>query len=264
MRLSYVTANLIGQPSGFSGDTDWGKLDAAMISETTPETFRAICRKVKGMGFDGIEIYTGHCSYLDRDVDFAKAIAEVCGEEGLAVVGYAGGFGRPDGTREDFKRTFAMCKALGAALMTGGIAGPPDWSLCAEMLREEGLIIAYENHPETTPEEILAKIGPYEDVIKVGLDTGNLAAQGGDALEAAKKLLPFIAHLHLKDVREVGAHNTVAVGKGVAKAREALLYLVQHGYDRWATIEHEPFDRDPDPEVAESLKAVQTWLSSPE
>lgn len=260
MRLSYVTANLIGQPFGFNGDTDWGKLDAAMIEETTPETFREICRNVKGMGFEGIEIYTGHCSYLKRDLDYAKAIAEVCGEEGLSVVGYAGGFGQPKGTREDFKRTFAICKALGATLMTGGIAGPADWSLCAEILRDEGLVIAYENHPEKNADEILAKIAPYKDVIKVGLDTGNLTSKGGDALAAARKLLPHIVHLHLKDVRAVGGHDTLALGKGVAKVKEALLYLVANGYTGWASIEHEPFDRSPDPEVTESLKTVRAWL----
>jgi sugar phosphate isomerase/epimerase len=212
------------------------------------------------MGFEGIEIYTGHCSYIKRDIDYAKALRDVCGEEGLVVVGYAGGFGRPEGTREDFARTFAMCKALGTDLMTGGITG--DWDLAAEMLRDEGLIIAYENHPEKTAEELLAKIEGKEDVIKIGLDTGNLTSRGGDALDAAQKLAPHIAHLHLKDVREVGGHNTLALGKGVAKVREALVYLAGQGYDRWATIEHEPFDRDPNPEVAESLATAKEWLGA--
>lgn len=260
MRLSYVTANLIGEPFGYNGETDWGKLDDAMVEQTTPESFRETCRVIKGMGFEGVEIYTGHCSYLKRDVEFAKAIRDVCGEEGLAVVGYAGGFGLPDGTREDFERTFRMCKALGTELMTGGIAGPADWEPAAEILREEGLVIAYENHPEKTAEEILAKIGGKEDVIKVGFDTGNITAQGGDAAAAAGKVMGHIRHLHLKDVRAAGAHDTCAIGEGVAKVREAFDYIVGHGYDGWASIEHEPFDRDPNEEVARSLATVKEWF----
>lgn len=259
MKMSYVTANLIGQPSGWSGDDDWGKLEEQMVAETTPESFRKICRSVRAMGFDGIEIYTGHCSYLERGTDHAEAIRAVCEDEGLVVVGYAGGFGEPDGARDDWTRTIAMCSALGAKLMTGGIAG--DWEVAAEMLRDAGMIIAYENHPEKNAEEILAKIAGKEDVIKVGLDTGNLTFRGGDALEAARKLYDHIVHVHLKDVREVGAHNTLALGKGVAKVRETVEYLVGRGYDGWASIEHEPFDRSPDPEVAESLAAVREWLS---
>jgi len=258
MQLSYVTANLIGQASGWSGDDDWGSLAERMTAETTPENFREICRSVKSMGFEGIEIYTGHCSYLQRGTDYARAIREVCEDEGLAVVGYAGGFGLPDGTRDDWTRTFAMCRALGTKLMTGGIIG--DWDVAADMLRDSDLVIAYENHPEKNADEVLAKIEGNEDVIKVGLDTGNITARGGDALEAAKRLYDHIAHVHLKDVREAGAHNTCALGRGVAKVRATVEYLAERGYGGWASIEHEPFDRNPDPEVADSLKAVRDWL----
>jgi L-ribulose-5-phosphate 3-epimerase len=259
MKLSYVTANLIGAAFGFSGDPDWGKLDAAMIEQTTPQTFRKIAKAVKAMGFEGIEIYTGHCSYLNRGLDYAKAVRDVCAEEGLPVVAYAGGFGRPDGTREDFKKTFAMCKALGTRLMAGGIAGN-DWGLCAKMLRDEGLAIGYENHPEKSAEEILAKVSGHEDVIKVTLDTGNLTSKGGDARVAAEKLMPLIVHMHLKDVKAVGGHDTLALGKGVAKLKDTMGYVLTHGYKGWASIEHEPFDRDPDAEIAESLTTVRNWL----
>ncbi len=258
VKFSYVTANLIAQPAGFSGVSDWGELADAMTEETTPETFRLICRKVKGMGFEGIEIYGGHCNYLVHDLDHARAIRDVCGEEGLEVAGYAGSCGQPDGTRDDYERNFAMCEALGAKLLAGGFAG--DANLAAEILRDHGLVIAYENHPEKTADELLKKIEGNEDVIKLCLDTGNLTAKGGDALEVAEALLPHIAHLHLKDVKAVGGHDTLAIGRGVARVKEALLYCVASGYDGWATIEHEPFDRDPDPEVAESLVTVKAWL----
>ena len=259
MKLSYVTANLIGQPFGWNGDTDWGKLDAAMIEETTPKSFRKIARKVKKIGFEGIEIYTGHCSYVKRGVDYGKSIAAACGEEGLPVVAYAGGFGYPKGTREDFKRTFAMCRALGCRLMAGGICGE-DWTLAAEMLRDEGLVVGYENHPEKSAEEILAKIGDDSDVIKATLDTGNLTSRGGNARDAVEKLLSLLVHVHLKDVKAVGGHDTLALGKGVARVREVVDYLEAHGYNKWASIEHEPFDRDPDGEVAGSLASVRKWL----
>ena len=258
MKLSYVTANLIGEPFGFNGDTDWGKLDEAMIEQTTPASFRLIAKAVKKMGFEGIEVYTGHCSYVRRDLDFAKGIRDACAQEGLPIVAYAGGFGFPNATREDFQRTFRMCKALGCKLMAGGIAGS-DWKLAAQMLRDEGLVIGYENHPEKSADEVLAKLSGKEDVIKVTLDTGNLTSKGGDARLAAEKLFPYLVHLHLKDVKAIGGHDTLALGKGVARVKDALDYVVAQGYNGWASVEHEPYDRNPNPEVAESLKTVRRW-----
>jgi sugar phosphate isomerase/epimerase len=260
MKLSYVTANLIGAGFGFNGDHDWGKLDPAMIEQTTPQTFRKIAKAVKAMGFDGIEIYTGHCSYLKRDLDYARAVRDVCDEEGLPIVAYAGRFGTPVGTRDDFRKTFAMCKALGTTLMAG-VIDAKDWGLCAKMLRDEGLVIGLETNPEKNAEEVLAKIAGHEDVIKVTLDTGNLTSEGGDARVAAEKLMPHIVHLHLKDVKAVGGRDTVALGKGVARVKDALDYVIAHGYKAWASIEHEPYDRDPDPEVKESLVTVRKWLA---
>jgi len=260
MQLSYVTANLIAQPANFSGEHDWDKLHDAMVQGTSPESFRRIAKAVKKMGFEGIEIYTGHCDPYQRDADYAKAIRDVCAAERLPIVAYAGGAGYPGATRQEFARHFAMCKALGCTLMAGTLAGK-DWTLPAKMLRDEGLILAYENHPEKTAEEVLAKVEPFSDVIKVNLDTGNLTAQGGDARVAAEKLFPLIVHLHLKDVRAVGGHDTLALGKGVARVKDALEYVLSGGYAGWASIEHEPFDRDPDPEVAESVKTVRKWLA---
>ena len=259
MKISYVTANLIGQPFGYDGDSDWGKLDAAMIEQTTAKTFREIVKTVKRIGFEGIEIYTGHCSYLKRDADYAKAIRDACAAEGMAIVAYAGAFGLPDGTREDFKRAFAMCKALGCRLMAGVVVGK-DWTLAAKMLRDEGLVLAYENHRDKSAEEVLARIAGKEDVIKAALDTGNLTAQGGDARAAVEKLMSVLVHLHLKDVKAVGGHDTVALGRGVARVKETVEYAVANGYDGWASIEHEPFDRDPNPEVIESLATLRRWL----
>jgi len=262
MRISYVTASRIGEPSGFSGETDWERLHDRMAQETTPETFRRVARAVKALGFEGIEIYTGHCDYSLRAPDYSRSIRQVCDVEGLEIVAYAGGMGLPDGSREALQRTFDACEALGAPVMAGGLAPGADWDEVAELLRERGLVFAYENHPESSADEVLEKISGREDVIKACLDTGNLTAAGGDAREAAEALLGHLAHVHLKDVPGPGRHDCRALGEGAAKVEETVRFLAESGYEGWASIEHETFDRDPDGEIELSLGRVREWLGA--
>ena len=121
----------------------------------------------------------------------------------------------------------------------------------------------FENHPEKSVGEIMQKIdGGRYDRVGVALDTGWCGTQGFDAAEAAKRINEagklFI--VHLKDVTEAGKHDTCAVGEGVVPCERVVRYLVEAGWNGTICIEHEPFDRDPMPEVVRSVERVKAWL----
>ena len=86
------------------------------------------------------------------------------------------------------------------------------------VLRDHGVRFGLENHPEKTPEEVLAAIGDADDVLGAAVDTGWWATQGYDpvaAIHASSRDRLF--HVHLKDVEEPGTHISCMHGKGCAK-----------------------------------------------
>jgi predicted dehydrogenase len=140
------------------------------------------------------------------------------------------------------------------------------------ILRQHGLILGHENHPETSIQEILDAIGDGdEDVVGVALDTGWLATRKVDVMEAMEALLPRIKHIHLKDVvappeeptgyefKDMG-HETCELGKGIVPIEECLQLLVEKNYRGDLSIEHEPEDFNPLEDARNSLISVENWL----
>ena len=84
------------------------------------------------------------------------------------------------------------------------------------MLREHGVTLAIENHPERTPQEVLDKIEQGDGTLAATVDTGWWGTQGYDAVQAIEELGSHVRHVHLKDVRAVGEpHDTCRWGEGV-------------------------------------------------
>ena len=73
----------------------------------------------------------------------------------------------------------------------------------------------YENHPEQSPQEVLALIGDADDVLGAAVDTGWWATQGYDPVQAIRDLRERLFHVHLKDVEAPGTHITCMHGEGV-------------------------------------------------
>jgi len=124
-----------------------------------------------------------------------------------------------------------------------------------------GVLYAFENHPEKTVEEILAKVDHGRRAsIGVALDTGWCGTQGMDAVDAVKRLREVLFILHLKDVTQAGSHDTCAAGEGIVPCEQIVRHLVDTGWEGTICIEHEPYDRDPMPEVLRSVKRVKEWI----
>ena len=98
------------------------------------------------------------------------------------------------------------------------------------------------------------------DWIAANLDTGNLAARGGDPVKAARLLGKRIRHVHFKDVPAVGSHDCVAIGTGIVDVQGVVRELKAAGYDGCLSIEIETGDRDPTDEIIASAETLRRLL----
>jgi sugar phosphate isomerase/epimerase len=264
--ISFITANYVGRALRYKGPGDWMPNQEATIRSASPDRFLEMTQEIVAAGFEAVDIWTAHCHWEHHDrEDYLEQVKGFCSQFDLTITSYAGGFEAKG--RADVERVFKFMKQLGAPIFAGGIRGLPAAELCPmvnDVCAKYGVRWGFENHPETSVAEIMEKIdcGRHERV-GVALDTGWCGTQGFDAADAARRINEagklFI--VHLKDVAEGGKHDTCAIGEGIVPCEKVVRYLVDAGWAGAICIEHEPFDRDPMPEVVTSLKRVTEWLT---
>jgi len=261
--ISFITANYVARASNYNGSEDWGTHDRATSANANAATFQKIAQDVSGAGFEAIDIWTAHCHWIAHAKgDYVEQVKGICSNFDLAITSYAGGV--HVNTPADLEAPLRFMKQLGAPMFAGGVGGKPTAELmpmvqaaCEKFDRRW----AYENHPEKTPAEIMEKIGGGDfSRVGVALDTGWCGTHGMDALEAAKVVREKLFIVHLKDVKAVGGHDTCALGEGVVAVEKVVRFLVESGWEGTIGIEHEPYDRDPMPEVKRSLERLKQWL----
>lgn len=267
---SFISANYVARALNYKGPHDWMPNNDATVAAATPEHFLAVCQDVVAAGFDAIDIWTAHCHFQhharEGGEDYLEQVKGFCSQFDLTITSYAGGFEAK--SPADIERVFKFMKQLGAPLFAGGIHGLPPADLCRaanELCTRLNLRYGFENHAEKTYAEIWDKIDRGQhDRVGVALDTGWCATQGIDALDATKRLLDanklFI--VHLKDVKEVGKHDTCTLGDGIAPVEQITRLLATANWPGDLAIEHEPYDHDPTPEITESHARVKQWLKS--
>ena len=112
---------------------------------------------------------------------------------------------------------------------------------------------------------MLAYVGDEDtDVLGVTVETGWFVSQAYPADEAIRELGSRVMHVHLKDVRAAGAHETCGYGQGVVPVRGCVDALRALGYTGYLSIEHEPEAYDPIPEILDAHAQLKTWLATPE
>lgn len=260
--VSFITANYAARALNYGGNTNWGENDRATSAWSTPDNFRAMAQEIKNAGFADIDLWTAHCHWQRHSRDYMQQVKTICAQLDLEITSYAGGLSITGPA--DLDAPFLFMSQLGVPMFAGGIGGVPDADLAAmvnEMCQKYGLEWAFENHPQKSVEEIMAKIGGGKyPRCGVALDTGHCGTQGLDALEAVKGVRESLLIVHLKDVKAAGAHVSCALGDGIVPVEGVVRYLVESDWHGTICIEHEPFDRDPMPEVVTSLQRVRGWL----
>ena len=264
--IAFVTANYVARQLGYHMTEGWGQGDQATQAHFRPaSTFEArlseLFAEIKGLGFTAVDVWTGHLHWSWATPEHLAAVRRVADEHGLTIVGYAGGFGD---TPEEFELACRTAATIGARVLAGGTtADRTDRAAVIALLEEHDLKLGFENHPEKSPADLLARIGGESNGrIGAAIDTGWWGTQGYDAAQAIRELAPQLVALHLKDVRGAGSHQTCRFGEGVVPIRACVDAAKAVGYTGAISIEHEPEQGDPIPDIAASLALLQGWLAA--
>jgi sugar phosphate isomerase/epimerase len=205
--------------------------------------------------------------------------------EGMLSWGHPRGLetGKNPAAAEDLKKTVEAAKFLGTRVLRivcGGLADrlqepvPLQKERILKMLpglvehaRAHDVVLAMENHLDFTADEqveILQKINSPN--LRVTLDTGNNLRNLEDPLEIVRKLAPFAAATHIKDILATGKGNpatewrrfwpSAPLGRGIIDLPEALRILRENNYRGALNLEIDFLDPrwpDEDEAVAESI-----------
>ncbi|HEV8604357.1 MAG TPA: sugar phosphate isomerase/epimerase family protein [Tepidisphaeraceae bacterium] len=261
--ISFISANYVGRALNYRGPADWMPNDAATLKAASPDHFASIAFDIAAAGFEAIDIWTAHCHWQHHaSDDYIEIVKGICSQYDLSITSYAGGL-HPS-SAVDLEAPFKFMKQLGAPIFAGGMWGADPAEMAPHIQKicdRLGVRYALENHPEKSPQEILAKIaGGKFPRIGIALDTGWCGTQGIDAVECAKRLREKLFIVHLKDIKAAGAHDTCALGDGIVPIEKLVRYLLDSKWEGTLCIEHEPYDHDPMPDIKKSADRVRQWL----
>ena len=256
--IAFMTANYVARETGWAMH-GWGHGDKATNEffrplDTYEQRLDELLAQVSALGFEAVDLWGAHLG-ADWATDEHLAIAnEVLARHGLTVSTYATWIG-PSNVR----RACELTRGLGASVIGAGMSG--DVARIAPVLREHGVRLAIENHPEKTPDEVLAKIDAAGGTMGAAVDTGWWATQGYDPVRAIEELGEHVLHAHLKDVVRVGEpHDTCRWGEGIVDIESCVRALGRIGYAGAYTVEHEPEDHDPSEECRAMRLDLMGWL----
>lgn len=265
LTLSFMGANYVGKELGYGATDEWGPFDVATNAAFEPiETFGArfddLLIAIEAAGFEALDLWVAHLNWRWATPEHVAVARDLLDRHGLRVVSFAGNFGE---TASDLTAACALANALDVDLLGGmGDVLRNDRPGAEAVLREHGVRFAYENHPEKSPDEVLALIGDADDVLGAAIDTGWWATQGYDPVQAIRDLRERIFHVHLKDVEAPVTHISCMHGEGVARIADCVDGLLDSGYLGALTVEHEPFDRDPTAEVIRMRELIEGQLTA--
>lgn len=234
--IAFVTANLVARVSGYRFElARWGEQHEKTIAGTDAAAWRSICEEIAAHGFRAVEIWEAHAAPEVMDRDRAATWKSILNDHGLKAIGYGGGLSR---------KTLEICQWLDIPQINGGIGeNTPEQAtaLCKEM----GIRFNIENHPQKTAQELLALVGGGNEWLGVCIDTGWLGTQGVSGPSVIRACGGLVRHVHVKDVKAAGAHETCLLGDGVAQVADCIAALKGLRYSGWYSWEDEPEDRNP-------------------
>jgi L-ribulose-5-phosphate 3-epimerase len=256
--IVFTTANYVARQTGWAMH-GWGHGDRLTNEWFSPlETYEhrldEVLAQISALGFDGVDVWGGHLG-ADWATDEHLAIAnELLARHGLVVSTYATWVGP-----SNVVRACELARGLGVDLIGAGFSG--EAAALAPVLREHGVRLAIENHPEKTPAEVLAKIEAADGTMGATVDTGWWGTQGYDAARAIEELGEHVLHVHLKDVlREDEPHDTCRWGDGIVDIEACVRALQRIGFTGAYAVEHEPEDHDPSDEIRSMREELEQWL----
>jgi L-ribulose-5-phosphate 3-epimerase len=257
--ITFVTANYVARETGYAmhgwvhGDRTTNEAFAPI--ETYAERLDALLADVAALGFDTIDLWGAHLNPEWATDSHLEAVRDALARHGLGIATYATSV-----DPSNIERACELTVALGASIIGGGFSGEPE--AIAPVLAAHGVRLGIENHPEKTPQELLAKIERGDGAFGTTVDTGWWGTQGYDAAQAIEELGAHVLHVHLKDVRALGEpHDTCRWGQGIVPVEACVRALQRSGYGGAIAVEHEPETFDPTEDVRAMRSQLEGWLA---
>jgi sugar phosphate isomerase/epimerase len=260
--MSCVSASYVVDLLGYPGEIDWGLAMETIAAAPVLETIDTILDRLAPAKLDGIELWYPHVWPANVTPALASQIRQRLAARGMVCCACAGSVGDPIADPYGCEELFQVACLLQAPLIAGHLhvgTVPQLRDLCTRY----GVRATYENGREKDAAEVLSIIqGSDPEWIGVTIDTGNMAAQGGDPIQAIRELGERIMHVHFKDMPAVGAHDCVAIGAGIVDVAGVIRELKACNYDGWLSIEIETADHDPSEEIIASAETIRRlWYS---
>lgn len=259
MKISCVTASYVADVLGYPGEIDWGRATELMAQAPLLATIEGLLERLAPAQLDGIEFFFPHVAPRSITPVLAAEVHRLLEQGGLACSACAGSVADPTTDPYGCEAAFNTARLLNAPLIAGHISVTSLAPLSA-VCRQYGVRVAFENGSETDAQQMLNAVQGGDEWVGMNIDTGNMAAQGGDPVRAIYELGSRIMHVHLKDVPGVGSHDCVALGEGIVDLPAVLSALRAVGFDGWLSIEIETGDRDPTDEIIASARKVRELL----
>jgi len=264
--ISFMTANFVARPVGYHMTEGWMQGDNATQAYFRPvEAFAArfdeYLRTVRACGYEAIDLWLAILHPAWATEAHIVAAHDLLRQHDLPVVSLAGGFGE---TREEFDAVCRLAARFDCTILGGGTPLlETDREYVVGRLRAGGLKLGVENHPEKTAGDMLARLGAADaDVIGTAVDTGWYGTHGYDAAQALAELRERLVHVHLKDVRQPGAHETCRFGAGCVPVEACVETLRTIGYTGPISVEHEPDLFDPTEDLKVNFRLLKEWMTS--
>jgi sugar phosphate isomerase/epimerase len=259
MKISCVTASYVADLLDYPGTINWRIAEQKIIQAPLLETINGMLTRLAPAHLEGIEFWFPHIWPEKITPVSAGKILRMLHERNMVCAACAGGMDDPAKDPYGASATFQATRLLEASLIAGHFepSAVPGLGILGE---KYGVLAAFENGSERSVEAIQAAIRGGNAWIAANLDTGNLAAQGGDPVKAARVLGRQIKHVHFKDVPAVGSHDCVAIGRGIVGVKGVLKELKACGYAGWLSIEIETADHDPTEEIIQSAERIRALV----
>jgi sugar phosphate isomerase/epimerase len=236
MKIAFNTANLVARATGYRFRMkNWGEQHEKTVAATNEKEWGAICAEISAAGYDAVEVWLAHCDPRVTTESRARAFRRILDDHGLSPIGLAGAL-----TDESAR----VCQWMGIPVVNGGFWGT-SLADVRRIVEATGLTCNFENHPEGTVDEIRGRIEGGSPGIGLCIDTGWLGTHAIDAPAAIRSLGALVRHVHVKDVRAPGSHDTCPLGEGCVGIRDVIAALKETGYEGWYSWEDEPEDRNP-------------------
>lgn len=265
-RISFMGANYVARFVNYHMTAGWGEGNHATEAhyrplETFAERFGELVRGIRALGFQTLDIWTAQLNWAWATPEHVEIARQVLAREQMQVASLAGYFGS---TPDELAAACRLAVALGTTTLGGSSSlALTDRSTTIALLKEHGVRLGLENHPEKSAAEMLAHLDETGDgVIGTAVDTGWYATHGYDVVQAIRELAPHILHIHLKDILAPGAHDTCRYGQGCVDIPGCVAALEASGYQGFYSIEHEPELFDPTEDCQAMLPMLRSWLAA--